>query len=274
MSRAQSTTVGEVEIIALTDGETEFGKEIFPNADPDNIDAILKAAGKNTIQTNFNAFVVRSGSDVVLVDAGPRDLFGDTCGFLPKAMEEAGVSADDVTHLFITHLHPDHIAGAITADGQPVFTNASMLVGEEDHAFWAGDSFSDETMSQWQGLAQAFLNAYAANTEQFSGESEIVKGMWSQHLPGHTPGHYGFRIDGGRAGFMHVGDIAHAQHLQFADPTIGTAFDVDSGTAEKTRKSVLDMVAADGLLFSGGHMLKPKFGHLSRDGGGYAFEAE
>lgn len=273
MSRIQSTTVGDIEVIALTDGQTEFGKEIFPAADPDRIDEVLKAQGKDAIETNFNAFIVKAGNDTVLVDAGPRDLFGETCGFLPKAMEEAGIASDDITHLYITHLHPDHIAGTITQDGQPVFTKATMYVGEQDHAFWSKESFSDETMQQWQGLAKAVLGAYAGNTEQYSGESEIVKGMWSQHLAGHTPGHYGFRIDGGGSGFVHVGDIAHAQHLQFADPTIGTAFDVDPQTAEATRKSVLDMVATDGLLFSGGHMLKPKFGHLSRAGSGYAFEA-
>lgn len=274
MSRVQSTRIGDVEVIALTDGATEFGKEIFPGTDGAKIDEILKAAGQDSIQTSFNAFVVKSGNDIVLVDTGPRDLFGETCGFLPIALEEAGIASDDITHLFFTHLHPDHAAGAITADGQPVFSRATMLVGEEEHAFWSKGTFSDETMQQWQGLAQTVIGASAGNMEQISGESEIVKGMWTQHLAGHTPGHYGFRIDGGSSGFVHVGDIAHAQHLQFADPDIGTAFDVDPETARKTRHAVLDMVATDELLFSGGHVLKPKFGHLSRSGSGYAFEGE
>ncbi|MEM7440935.1 MAG: MBL fold metallo-hydrolase [Pseudomonadota bacterium] len=274
MSRIEKSQVGDFEVIALTDGGAEFGAEIFPGTEEAQIKTLLGAAGVDTIQTNFNAFLIKSGDDVVLVDAGPRDLFGDTCGFLQDAMGEAGVGPDDVTHLMVTHLHPDHVAGMITADGGPVFGNATMFVGEEDHAFWGKETFTDETMQQWQGLAQAALAAYADKTEQFSGESEIVKGVWTQHLAGHTPGHYGFRIDGGSAGLMHVGDIAHAQHLQFADPDIGTAFDVDPDTARKTRKSVLDMVATDELLFTGGHMLKPKFGHLTRVGNGYAFEPE
>lgn len=273
MPRTQSTTVGDMEIIALTDGHTEFGKDIFPTTDPDKIDKILKAQDQTAIQTNFNAFLVKSGGETVLVDAGPRDLFGDTCGNLPKALEEAGVAAEDITHVYLTHMHPDHIAGTITPEGQPVFTRATLLVGAEDHAFWSKETFSDETLAQWQGLAQAVLAAYKGNTDTFDGETEIIKGMWSQHLVGHTPGHYGFRIDGGRSGFLHMGDIAHAQHLQFADPSIGTAFDVDPQAAEKTRKRTLDMATTDGLLVSGGHMLAPKFGYLGRDGAGYAFEA-
>lgn len=272
MTRTQSTKVGEIEVIALTDGAIEFGKDTFPGVDGDHIDDLLKAAGEQAIRTNFNAFIVKSGSDVVLVDSGPRDLFGDTCGFLPQALAEAGVSPGDVTHVFFTHMHPDHVAGTITADGQAVFENATVLLAEAEHAFWAKETFAAETMQQWQGLAQAVFGAYAGRIDQLSGDAEIVKGMWAQDLAGHTPGHSGFRIDSGGAGFMHVGDIAHAQYLQFADPDIGTAFDVDSDTARKVRHRVLDMVATDGLLFSGGHVLKPKFGHLARHGTGYAFE--
>lgn len=274
MSRIETTQVGDFEVTALTDGGVDFGNEIFPGTDEAKIKTLLEAAGSETIQTNFNAFLVKSGDDVVLVDAGPRDLFGETCGFLHDALGEAGVSAADITHLMVTHLHPDHVAGMITAAGEAVFSNATLFVGEEDHAFWGRETFTDETMQQWQGLAQAVLAAYEDRTEQFQGEGEIVKGLWTQHLAGHTPGHYGFRIDGGSAGLMHVGDIAHAQHLQFADPTIGTAFDVDPDTALKTRKKVMDLVATDELLFTGGHMLKPKFGHLTRAGDGYAFEPE
>ena len=93
----------------------------------------------------------------MLVDAGPRDLFGETCGFLGDAMAEAGVANDDITHLYFTHLHPDHIAGALTQDGQAVFTNAQMLVSEADHTFWAKETFTDDTLSQWQQLAKPRL---------------------------------------------------------------------------------------------------------------------
>lgn len=277
MGRIEKTQVGEVEVIALTDGEIEFGQEIFPGAEPQKISALLKAAGEEAIRTNFNAFVVRSGDHTVLVDAGPRDLFGEACGFLQDGLAEAGISPDDVTHLLATHLHPDHVAGMITPEGEPVFGRATLFVGEEDHAFWAKETFTDDTMQQWQGLARSVLDAYKPRTERFRSETELVPGLWTQHMPGHTPGHYGFRVDGGAsAGLIHVGDISHAQHLQFADPEIGTAFDVDAETARKTRKSVMDMVATDRILMTGGHMLTPKFGYLTRNGrtGGYGFEAQ
>lgn len=272
MSRIESTTVGEVEIIALTDGEVEFGKEVFPAVDPARIDEVLKATGQDAIRTNFNAFLVRTGDAVVLVDSGPRDLFGPTCGKLPEALAEAGVSPEQVTHIYLTHLHPDHIAGTITPEGEAVFANAQVFVLEKDHAFWSNETFSDETLQQWQVLAKAVLGAYGGRVEQVSGEAEIAPGFYAMPLPGHTPGHAGFRIDSG-PGFVHVGDISHAQHLQYTDPTIYTAFDVDPETALATRTRTMDMVATDRLLFSGGHALAPKFGYLERAGSGYRFEA-
>ncbi|MEJ6709094.1 MAG: hypothetical protein QNK92_09905 [Amylibacter sp.] len=39
-------------------------------------------------------------------------------------MAEVDIANDDITHLYFTHLHPDHIAGALTKDGQAVFEKA------------------------------------------------------------------------------------------------------------------------------------------------------
>ncbi|MEM6617827.1 MAG: MBL fold metallo-hydrolase [Pseudomonadota bacterium] len=274
MARVETTDIGEFKVMALTDGGVEFTPDLFPGTDPDYILGLLKAAGQDAIQTNFNAFAVMSGDDVLLVDAGPRDLFGDTCGFLPEALEEAGIAPEAVTHLLFTHLHPDHTAGAVTADGAAVFPNATVFVDQADHAFWTKETFADETMQGWQGVAKGVLAAYAGRIEQTAGAQDLVRGVSLVPLPGHTPGHIGFRVDDGASGFLHIGDVAHAPHVQLADPEVAIVFDVDADTARATRKRTLDMLAADGLVFSGGHMLSPKFARLTRKGSGFVWEAD
>jgi glyoxylase-like metal-dependent hydrolase (beta-lactamase superfamily II) len=271
MSRITKTKIGATQVISLTDGETKFGAELFPGTDEAEIAALLKKAGKSAVETNFNAFVIKSGSDVMLVDAGPRDLFGPTCGNLGEAMSEADVAAEDITHLFFTHLHPDHIAGALTKEGQPVFEKAQMLLSEADYKFWNDSTFTDETLLQWQNLAKVAITAYKGKTERVKDGETLIKGTTAMALPGHTPGHMGLRIDDGSESFVHVGDIAHAQHLQLANPEIAIAFDIDADTARKTRKRTLDMVATDGMKFSGGHILRPTIGVLKRDGKGYVY---
>ena len=70
MSQSSRISVGNADVIALQDGATEFGKDVFPNTDPDKIDSILSSGGASAIETSFNAFVVRRGRTNVLVDCG------------------------------------------------------------------------------------------------------------------------------------------------------------------------------------------------------------
>ena len=270
MTRITKVNVGDIEVISLTDGATEFGNELFPGTTEAEISDLLNQDSKETIETNFNAFLIKTGDATLLVDAGPRDLFGDTCGFLGDALAEAGTGPDDITHLFLTHLHPDHIAGAITPEGAPVFTNAQVLIPETEVSFWNGsETFSDEMLGQWQQLAQAVLNAYGGQTEQLRANADIVSGVTAIDMPGHTPGHSGFRVDDGNNSFAHVGDVVHAQSLQLANPEISIIFDVDQDTARNSRKRALDMVTTDDMTFSGGHILRPSIGKLERVGSGY-----
>ena len=273
MSLTQSVSIGQHEIIAITDGEFQFGAELFPGTDESHINELLAQAGVDTIQTNFNAFVIKSPGRTMLVDAGPRDMFGPTCGKLPEGLAEAGVAAADISHIMLTHMHPDHIAGAITADGEAVFTNATLLVNDDELAFWGrAESFGDENMDQWQQVAKTVLGAYGERVETFASNADLGGGVTSVALPGHTPGHSGFRVDDGNDSLIMVCDIVHAPDLQIADPEIAIAFDVDPDTARQTRKQTLDMIASDGNRLTGGHLMTPKFARLQKAGNGYRLE--
>ena len=272
MSQSSRISVGDADVIALQDGATEFGKDVFPNTDPDKIDSILSSGGASAIETSFNAFVVRRGQTNVLVDCGVRDLFGPVAGRLPKALEDVGVSPGDVSHLVLTHLHPDHIAGAIDADGNAVFGNAEVFVTATEHAFWTDDgnfAGADGTATDWQALAKSVLSAYGDRVTLVRSDAELAGCVTLIDLPGHTPGHVGFRVDSGTDSFVSVCDVVHSQVLQLADPEICAAFDGDRSAAIQSRKRVLDMVAADRLPFSGGHVLGAEILYLERSGSGY-----
>ena len=103
-----------------------------------------------------------------------------------------------------------------------------------------------------------------------SNNADIISGVSIIPLPGHTPGHAGFRVDDGNESMFHMGDIIHVPKLQLKDPNICTLFDVDVESALKSRKYALDMAASDNLLCTSGHMLEPKFIHIEKYGAGYA----
>lgn len=270
MSLGATKNIGDIEVTILTDGATSFGPDMFPGTDAEHTRELLKQAGETEIRTNFNANLVRSGGKTVLVDAGAGALMGPICGHLPAALAEAGASADDIEIFYATHLHPDHVGGALDAKGKPVFANARLVVQRAEADFWRGSiqNASDNVLG-WQKLANAVLSAYADRLELIDGDAEIAPGMTSLPLPGHTPGHAGYRLASGNQQLLHVADIVHAPFIQVADPEIAIVFDLDRNAARATRKRLLDELATDGLPVTGGHLLAPAFARVERYGSGY-----
>ena len=272
MSRISSTDVGSIKVTSLLDGELVLPAEVLINLKDEDAETI-KANAENTLSyTNVNTYLIQKGDRNLLVDAGARELFGPTCGFIQEALNEAGVSTDQITDVFLTHLHPDHIAGALNTDGTAVFYNAQLHLVDTEHDYWMNGSFDavDVNGSDWAGLAQAVISAYSDRLNLVAQGKEIMSGVNTVAIPGHTPGHSGFRVDDGNDSLMHLGDIIHFQNLQLVDPNVSTVFDVDGETALASRKRVLDMVSADNNLCTSGHWLSPKFGHVERHGSGFA----
>lgn len=78
----------------------------------------------------------------------------------------------------LTHLHPDHIAGAVTTEGIPAFGNATLLLCEDEQMCWAREEpFGDEHMDQWQQLGKAVLSAYGDRVETFAANADLGSGV-------------------------------------------------------------------------------------------------
>ena len=272
MTRVSSINVGSITVSSLLDGELVLPAEVLLNLKDEDAETISNNAENTLSYANVNAYLIQKGDRNLLIDAGCRELFGPTCGFIQEALSEAGVSADQITDVFLTHLHPDHIAGAINTDGTAVFRNAQLHIVDTENHFWMNGSFDavEVNGSDWAGLAQAVLSAYSDRLNLVAEGKEIMSGVNTVAIPGHTPGHSGFRVDDGNDSLMHLGDIIHAPNLQLIDPNVSLVFDVDGETALASRKKVLDMVSADNILCTSGHWLAPKFGRIERHGTGYA----
>ncbi len=277
MTHTTTRKIGAAEVTVLTDGTFAFPEALFPGTDPAHLKDLLDKAGESEIRTNFNAVLIRTGGRTILVDAGPRELMGPTAGHLQAGLGEIRVAPKDVDRIFVTHLHPDHIAGLITADGAAVFPNAELAVMRDERRFWMEDgnfAGADENVTAWQQLAKAVLAAYGDRIVPLQGEAEIAPGMTMLPLPGHTPGHCGWRLESAGAVLIHVGDIVHAPAVQIPDPEVGIGFDMDLDAARETRKKLLDRLASEAALFTGGHLLQPAFARLKRAGSGYELVQE
>lgn len=263
----QRRRVGRFEVTALLDGHLPIEAEMFslPAAESARlITRDFRPAGP--VVTPVNAFALNDGQRLILVDAGTGTLMPGLGG-LPGALAAAGLAPAQVDAVLLTHLHPDHAGGLLTAQGGPLFPNAEILVQAEEAAFWTDAGMAARAGADAQPFfqaAQAALAAYGNRVRRFAANAEVAPGIRATALPGHTPGHTGFMIEGG---LWLWADTVHVAAFQFPRPEATIAFDTDRAAAAAARGRAFDQAATERLLVGGAHLPFPGFGHVERDGG-------
>ena len=88
--------------------------------------------------------MVDTPADRVLVDTGFGDVLGPSSGQFPwmvQNLERAGIPAESITMVIITHIHLDHVAGIVTKSGGHVFPKARYVVVDDELTYWTGNRF-------------------------------------------------------------------------------------------------------------------------------------
>jgi len=127
------------------DGGAMFGvvpKSLWEKTNP--------ADSNNMIDLTTRCLLIEDGDKLILIDTGMGNKQSDKFfsyyylwgnDNLEKSLKKVGFSTDDITDVFLTHLHFDHCGGAIMWNKdrtgyQPVFKNARFW-SNENHWEWA-----------------------------------------------------------------------------------------------------------------------------------------
>ena len=269
--------VGDLEVTALLDGAAVFDMH-WLTAKQVTMDRVEKALHDDThlLDTSDTGFLVNTGKQLILVDAGAGTWFGGTLGRLVGSLRSAGYQPEQVDRVLVTHLHSDHIGGLTTKDGKRVFPNADVFVSKAESDFWLSQEIAAKAPQDAQPFfqsAQAIAAPYirAGKWHTFSDSQAIGNGIRLVSLHGHTPGHTGYEFSSMGQKILFWGDTIHQELLQLSHPDITVVFDVDHDVAAATRNQLLPTLAREDVMIAGPHMPFPGMGRLHTEANGYVW---
>jgi glyoxylase-like metal-dependent hydrolase (beta-lactamase superfamily II) len=269
--------LGSFEITALSDGTVNLPVDKLLKAKPGQVNALLaRAYMKAPVETSVNAYLINTGSKLVLVDTGAAGLFGPTLGKLLVSLKAAGYQPEQVDEIYITHMHADHVGGLMAGD-KMAFPNAVVRADEREGGFWLNKANMDAAPADAKGFfqgAMASTNAYVSagklkpfNTDK--GTTELIPGISAMAARGHTPGHSIFVAESQGQRMVFWGDLMHVAAVQFVEPSVTIQFDSDAKAAAPSRKKNYADAAAKGYYVAVTHISFPGIGKLRADGKGY-----
>jgi len=268
-----SMQLGDVEVQGLSDGILKTSLDLLIGMERAQAENLVGGTRDGSLYIPVNNFLIRRDGRVILIDAGAGNTMQPTLGKLPENLRAAGIEPAAVTHIIMTHLHPDHANGLVDDAGDPHYPNAQIVVHATEADFWLADDVANDEARVKGNRARTKINLKpylervrrVRDGEEFSGFVPVL-------APGHTPGHTCWLLAAGGAGFMAFGDVVHLSAIQISHPDTALTYDLDKNLAIQSRKRILDMAASERLAIAGAHVNAPGFGYVVRKGASFAFE--
>ncbi|OXC80423.1 Metallo-beta-lactamase superfamily protein [Caballeronia sordidicola] len=267
--------LGQFEVTALLDGTHPFPIETVVEGVPKSEIAndLARDFLHAPVQGSINAFLINTGSKLILIDTGAGVLYGNCCGLLLGNLRAAGYQPEQVDEVLLTHLHKDHVGGII-ANGAMVFPNAVLRTSQVEADYWLNPANKPKApafLSTFFDAAIASVAPYvAANRfKPFSGDFELDSGIRAMALPGHTPGHTAYLIESDSKDLLVWGDVVHVASIQLRNPTASVEYDTDAPAARRSRRFALKLAADKHYLVGAAHIAFPGLGHIRQDGNMY-----
>ena len=224
---------------------------------------------------------------VVLMDSGFGDnpevlgkpLFSD--GRLAESMAMADISPESIDAVLISHFDPDHVGGLFHHhDGSRTFPHATYHAAAEEMAFWSresvdlSDSPTPEASKQDRLRTSGRLLRLGADAIRiFHAGEEVIPGISSIALPGHTAGQVGFIIDGDSESFLYTGDSMTNSVVSVETPNVYHPLDYYPDQGVETRHKLIKLLLEKRWHSFSPHFPWPAFGRMEAAGEGAVWKA-
>ena len=274
--------VGEIDVLVISDGVLPLPTQTMStNADPTARAAWFKEMflGPDAFDWALNVLVVRSGEQVILVDAGLGGQFPGfpRAGQFPKRLEAAGIPLSSVTDIVITHMHMDHIGGLLVDEvKRKLRADVRIHVAAIEVDFWTSPDFTYTDMPApvpdvLRATAQQFMALYKDNLHTFDDEQAVAPGVVAMLTGGHTPGHSVVYVNSGGERLTFAGDALFP--VAFEHPDWHNGFEHDPEESVRVRVRLMNEAAASGELFVATHLPFPSVGRVVVKGDAFRWVA-
>jgi glyoxylase-like metal-dependent hydrolase (beta-lactamase superfamily II) len=277
---AHSFKLGSFDVTVVSDGTMQLPLSFaLPGKAQTDVEALYAANGAKFegINGQINVTVVKTGTAVIVIDAGGGADFMPTMGKFGDNLEAAGIAADTVTHVVFTHAHADHFWGILDPlDGSTRFPKAKHVITATEFEYWTKPGMETSVPEALRGVALGSarrLNEMAARLERVKADAEIIPGVTLLATPGHTPGHASVLLSSGGQHLLVGGDALTNPIVSFAKPDWPWGPDADQTQAANTRRRTLDMLATDKIQLLGYHLPWPGVGRVERKDAGFRYVA-
>jgi glyoxylase-like metal-dependent hydrolase (beta-lactamase superfamily II) len=269
----------DVEVWTLSDGHFLLPASflVAKEATAAERKAVL-AEESERLRMPLNVTLIRTGSDLILIDAGYGRGVTDTAGKLVAVLESMGLTSASITKVLVTHAHPDHLWG-VSGDAGVTFANAAYLVSSAEWHHWTNPDVaislpavlraSQQASDRVVLGAQKHLARIKDKLRLVEPEHEIAAGVRVVGTPGHTPGHISVDV----AGLFITGDALTHPRISFEHPSWRVPVDHDQDQGVTTRQRLLDRLATDQRRIMCAHLPFPGMGLVERKDGAYRFVA-
>ena len=269
--------IGAAKLTVVSDGHfTSAARDIGINAEEDEIVAFMEAhfLDTTTHYEHTNHVVIEVGDAKVLVDVGSGNRFVSTTGRMLENLAASGIAEDEITHVALTHAHPDHVWGIRDDFDEAIFPDAEYLIGATEFDWWTLDGRVDMVEASRQSMvigAVNSLNAAAPQMMMVTNGHEVAPGISMIDTPGHTLGHMSLIVESEGESLLITGDSIRDPYVSLEKPQWVAEIDMDPEQTVATREKLLDRVAADRMAVLSYHFPFPGVGHVVADNGAYRF---